>query len=55
MLRGVGVDPLGAWPGEESVLVPGLARDEGVALARAHGQLAIVCAGDDATPRLVFA
>ena len=54
VLQGIGVDPTGTWPGEPSLLVLGLDQEEGIAMARAFGQAAIVCAGADATPRLVF-
>jgi hypothetical protein len=53
-LHGVGVDPRGDWPGEPSLLVLGLGEAAGVELARAFDQHAIVCAGEDAIPRLVM-
>lgn len=53
-LQGAGVDPAGAWAGEPSLLVLGLDEAGGVALAREFGQNAIVCASDDAVPRLVI-
>jgi hypothetical protein len=49
-----GVDPTGAWPGEPSFLVLGITEPDAVAVARSFDQHAIVCAGDDATPRLVI-
>lgn len=52
-LRGVGVDPAGDWPGEPSLLVLGLDAEPACALARTFDQHAIVCASEDATPRLV--
>lgn len=55
VLRGRGVDPTGRWPGEPSFLVLGITQADAVALAHRFGQHAIVCAGDDATPRLVVA
>lgn len=55
VLQGLGVDPAGDWPGERSFLVLGIAPPDAVALARRFGQYAIVCAGEDATPRLVVA
>ena len=61
-LRAAGYAPLPArgtaekdgWC-EESFLVPGLAEEEALALARKYRQVAIVCAGVDAVPRLVIA
>jgi hypothetical protein len=53
-LHGVGVDPRGDWPGEPSLLVLGLDEAAGVELARTFDQHAIVCAGEDAIPRLVM-
>jgi len=52
-LRGEGVDPSGDWPGEQSLLVLGLAEAEAIELARRFDQNAIVWSGADATPRLV--
>lgn len=52
-LEGEGIDPGGTWPGEPSLLVPGLDEATAVALARRYRQNAIVCAGPDAAPRLV--
>lgn len=52
-LDGEGIDPDGTWPGEPSLLVPGLDEAAAVTLARRYLQNAIVCAGPDATPRLV--
>jgi hypothetical protein len=54
VLHGVGIDPSGAWAGEPSLLVLGLDENAGVALARAFEQNAIVCASEDAVPRLVI-
>lgn len=53
-LRGVGVDPSSAWPGEPSVLVLGISGNEAQHLGRAYGQNAIAVAGKDATPRVVM-
>ncbi len=53
-LRGVGVDPAGAWPGEPSLLVLGLSPPEAVTLARRFDQHAVVCAAADAVPHLVL-
>lgn len=54
VLHGRGVDPTGAWPGEPSFLVLGITEPDAVALARRFDQHAIVCAADDAVPRLVL-
>jgi hypothetical protein len=51
-LPGVGEHPEGRWR-EESVLVPGLSRDDAESLGRRFGQNAIVWADRDAVPRLV--
>ena len=53
-LHGEGVDPMGDWPGEPSLFVPGLAERDAVALARRFDQHAVVCAAADAIPRLVL-
>jgi len=53
-LRGVGIDPAGAWPGEPSLLVLGLQESAAVALARRLAQNAVVCAASDAVPHLVI-
>ena len=54
VVAGVGEDPAGHWPGEDSVLVPGLGYAEAVVLAEAFGQNALVWAGADARPQLVL-
>ena len=54
LLAGRGVDPAGRWPAETSVLALGLARDVACDIARQFGQAGLVCAGDDAVPRLVL-
>lgn len=54
LLAGRGVDPAGRWPAEESVLVLGLDHDAACRIARQFGQAGLVCAGDDAVPRLVL-
>lgn len=53
-LPGVGQDPAAAWPGEGSVLVPGLGLDAAKSLGARFGQNAIVWAGADGVPRLVL-
>jgi hypothetical protein len=52
-LSGIGEDDPGVWPGEPSVLVLGLSREEAKRLGRAFGQLAIVWSGETAVPELV--
>jgi len=54
VVAGIGEDPDGHWPGEDSVLVPGLGYAEAVAVAEAFGQNALVWAGADARPQLVL-
>lgn len=54
-LHGEGVDPVGAWPSEPSLLALGLVEADAIALARRFDQYAIVWSGADATPRLVLA
>ena len=44
----------GRWPGEPSLLVPGLTEPEARALATRHGQNAFLHARSDAVPRLVL-
>lgn len=53
-LKALGVDPSGEWPGEDSVLVPGLGLERAKSLGIEFGQNAIVWAGDDAVPHLVL-
>lgn len=53
-VAGVGEDPEGHWPGEDSVLVLGLERAEAIALGRRHGQNTIVWSGVDGMPELVL-
>lgn len=53
-LRGAGVDPSGAWPAEPSLLALGLDESMAVAIAQRFAQHAIVCAGADGVPTLVF-
>ena len=52
-IAGVGRHPSGSWPGEESFLVLGLARDEAAAWGRRLEQNAIVWTAADAVPQLV--
>lgn len=51
---GLGVDPEGRWPGEESWFIPGLSRRDAIALGGAFHQNAVVWAGRDAIPRLIL-
>ncbi|WP_454719494.1 MULTISPECIES: DUF3293 domain-containing protein [Cupriavidus] len=53
-IDGIGQHPSGGWPGEESLLVLGLALDAARALGARHGQNAIVWSGADAVPRLIL-
>ncbi|MBS0393065.1 MAG: DUF3293 domain-containing protein [Proteobacteria bacterium] len=53
-LRARAVDPTGRWPDEESLLVLGLSPTHAAALARELGQAAVVVAGADAVPRLLW-
>ena len=52
--NGIGRHPEGGWPGEASFLILGLELAEAVALGREWDQRAILWAGADAIPRLVF-
>jgi hypothetical protein len=51
---GYTIDPEGQWPPEASFLVLGLTAGESAALGRAHGQNAILVAGPEAIPELVW-
>lgn len=53
-LEGRGVDPLGTWPPEASLLVLGLSREEALALGERHEQNALLWADVDAIPRLLL-
>jgi len=53
-IEGIGQHPSGSWPGEESLLVLGLALDAARALGARHGQNAIVWSGADAVPQLIL-
>ncbi len=52
-LEGIGIDPLGAWPGEPSILALGVARKEAVQLGKTFGQNAIIWVGKEGVPELV--
>ena len=51
---GVGVDPQGKWPGEDSLLIFGVTREEAIALGHQFEQNAVVWSGRDAVPQLVM-
>ncbi|MFW6093012.1 MAG: DUF3293 domain-containing protein [Pseudomonadota bacterium] len=53
-LPGIALDPAGHWPGEISVLVPGLEADEARALAAGFRQNALVWIHRDGTPELMI-
>jgi len=53
-LPGIGQHPRDDWPGEESLLVPGLGLDVAMALGLRFGQNAVVCAGAEGVPELVL-
>jgi hypothetical protein len=54
LIPGVGVDPDGNWPAEQSVLVLGVAREEAEQLGREYGQNAILWMGADAVPEVLL-
>lgn len=54
IVPGLGEDPSGEWPGEESVLVLGITREFGRALSTRFQQNAFVWAGSDAKPELII-
>jgi len=53
-LPGWGRDPGGAWPAEASLLVLGMADADARRAGRAFAQCAVVAAGADAVPRLMW-
>ena len=53
-IAGIGEDSAGIWPGEQSVLVLGIALDEAKSLGMEFSQNAIVWSGEDATPQLIL-
>ena len=53
-LNAFGVDPMGVWPGEDSVFIPGVEFDRAKAIGTKFGQNAIVWAGINAVPQLVL-
>ncbi len=54
IIEGIGFDPSGDWPGEESFLVPGLDIETSRKLGEEFHQNAIVWAGADAVPKLIL-
>lgn len=52
--QGIGADPDGRWPGEESWFIPGISLDEAISLGNEFRQNAVVWAGKDAIPRLIL-
>ena len=54
VLAGIGEDASGQWPGEPSALALGISRDQAVLLGNEFKQNAIVWAGDNCIPELVF-
>jgi len=54
LIEGWGRDPTGAWPAERSVLALGISASAARRLAARCGQRALLCAGADAVPRLVW-
>lgn len=52
--NGLGIDPSGDLPGEDSVFVPGMDRSEAIALGTKYRQNAIVWADADAVPQLIL-
>jgi hypothetical protein len=53
-ISGVGQDPLGIWPGEESFLILGISREEACELGKTFKQNALVWCGRDAIPQLIL-
>jgi len=53
-LPGTSVDPGDEWPAETSVLVLGADEPAALELGRRFGQNAVVCAGEDLVPRLLW-
>jgi hypothetical protein len=53
-IQGLGTDPSGKWPSEQSVLVLGMTKDDAAALGRQFRQNAIVCCNESATPYLML-
>lgn len=51
---GVGEDPSGRWPGEESFLVLGITLEDAKNLANRFGQNALLWSGPDGIPRLIL-
>jgi len=54
VVRGVGEDATGQWPGEPSVLALGISREAAISSGNEFRQNAIVWIGADRIPELVF-
>jgi len=54
IIEGAGADPTGAWPPEMSYLALGIDEDAAAHLGRTFHQDAVVWAGSDAVPKLLF-
>ena len=54
VFSGIGEDASGQWPGEPSILVLGVSRDQAMQLGNEFQQNAIVWIGADCVPGLVF-
>jgi hypothetical protein len=54
IIAGIGEDSAGMWPGEPSILILGITRDEAKSFGVEFGQNAIVWAQEDAIPRLIL-
>lgn len=53
VLKALGIDPSGDWPGQESVMFLGLSRERAKLLGSEFGKNAIVWAGPHAVPQCV--
>ena len=53
-LSAFGVDSSGDWPGETSVLAPGLDLERTKSLGNEFAQNAVLWIGDDAVPQLIL-
>lgn len=54
LLPGLGIDPAGSVPGEESVLALGLTSEEAISFGNQYQQNAVVWIGNDAVPELIL-
>lgn len=53
-LPGIGIDPSGMWPGEESCLILGVSLEDARVIGNLFKQNGIVWAGADAIPKLIL-